>query len=231
MREPVAPESRGRVVTINVLLVLAFVAFAVLELLRTWNGADRIADHLLAADTHSEVAADNTAQIAQLQTTVARTAAIAAGARPIGAKVARINAAATDIRLHADRIADDAAAIDAAAHTIDTRVSAINSAAAAILATAGAINGDVTGISDSAADISARFAQLLPVVRHIYDGPMPYGVTNIDRNTDSVITLARQIVGDLGDLTRLVPQIDAHARSICAAPLIRGPGCAAEAPG
>jgi hypothetical protein len=217
---------RHHVVWTNLALVLVFLAIALYALISTWHSARAIRGDLALAADHSHGIATDTSNVSLLDRTATLTGRIAGATAPLPGQAADLDRTVGDVRAEADAINRDAGAIDTGVRHISARVEAINATVAQILEQAERIRTGADAISSDAAGIQRSFAQLLPVIRLVDDGPNPYGVQNIDRNTDTVIELTRRIRADLGDIAALTPQIDRSAASICSAPLIAGPGCA-----
>lgn len=207
--ERVSPH-RGRVVAINLILVLAFVVVAIIELTRIYVAARHIASSIDTANTHLVPVQVNTAQTQRLDTTIAltqqidkATASLEPKTRTIEQNVAHIQAGAASVQ---NTVAD-----------INSKIDDITDTARTISATATA-----TALATTVADISQhrgldpgqrpRHPHQLrhPVPGHHDDRlrAAPSGVQTITLNVDAIITRALDIQADLNNIVITVPEID-----------------------
>ncbi len=226
MRDVLHSPDRSRgLVYLNLVLVVAFVLVAIIELTRTWFGAMHITDNLAAVNTQARAIARNTTQVQRLDRTVSLTNQIRQQTQPLPRQANQVEATVTDINAQAQHIQATAGDVDHGVRDATTAAEHINATVAQVLATVRSIEGDAGSIQGNATGINHSFAALLPVAQMINDGPMPFGVQNIDRNVDTVITLSHGLDGDLENILAEVNDVDHQATSICHALLVSGPGC------
>lgn len=214
------PERRHRIVKINLVLVLVFVVVAVLELTRTWLSATHIAENLHVAGQQGRAIAQNTQQVQRLDRTATLTSDIVRQTEPLPGQVDAINRKVGEIDGHARHIAGTAGEINHGVRQISVSAGHINQTVGGLLATVGGIGQQAGAINANARGIEHSFARLDPVARQILDGPMPFGVRNIDRNVNTVISQSHGLRGDLANILSTVHKVDNHAESICKALII-----------
>jgi methyl-accepting chemotaxis protein len=186
------------VVGANLVIVIAFALFAVIQLTRTLLAASQIDDRVKVIV--GEVAPIDTEldEVAKLDETARMAEEILAAAQPLTGQ--------------AGQIVDLTATIDQSATSILNTVGPINSNVNNIL-------GNVGPINSSAKQINGDLSEILPEVREI-----DVGVAEINRRASVVIDQTIPIQGDLANISRLVDSIEISAESICNSPAING-GC------
>jgi methyl-accepting chemotaxis protein len=224
LRERLWPPDRergtGRVVPLHLVLVLAFVLLAVIELTRTWFGAMHIAENLAVLDTRLKPVILETDEAERLFTTSQLTGEILEQTEPLPGQLVEVNRTVNDIQANAQDIQRNAVAINADARNILATVAGINTTAEQLLGTVRSIEATAGAIEGNARSINETFAALLPVVELIDDGPEPFGVRNINQNVNQVIALSQDIEADLSNVLDSVREVDEHAESICGAPIL-----------
>lgn len=210
--------SRGILGSVNlyVTLVIAFALFAVIELTRTWFGAQHISSNLQVADTRLQPIKRNTEQIQLLYRTSDLTAGILQAAKPLDQQAGRVNRTANDIQANVESIQDTAVTINSRVHDITATARDINVTAGRLLATVESIEDTAGSIESNVRGINSKFAALLPVTQRINgEGfPDPIGVDSIVRNADKVKALAADIDADLDDVLVSVNAVGKHTASI-----------------
>lgn len=166
-------DERGTV-GINLVIVLAFALYAVIQLTRTTVAAQQI-DHKVVTITGS---------VGPIDTNL--------NAVP---KLDKTNETAQAIRVAAQPLSGDAADIIEAAKSIDGTVDGINASAVAINGTVHGIAGNVSSIQSSVHGIGGSVGTLKGVVDQIHAG-----VAAINGRADVIIGLANQINADLGNV-------------------------------
>lgn len=222
--------NRGRVVVINLVLVLAFVVVAVIELTRTYVDARRIASSVHTANTHLVPVQVNTAQAQRLDTTAAVTEQIDHATASLEGKTRKIEQNVANIQAGAASVQNTVVAINSKVDAITTTARTISTTASALATTVADIRTLAASIQDSARGINTRFATLYPATQMIAYGPPPYGVHTINLNVDRIIVRALDIQADLNNIVVTVPEIDRHAASICHSILVMGPHCGPPVP-
>jgi len=217
--------NRGRVVLLNLVLVLAFVVVAVIELTRTYVDARRIASSVDAANTHLVPVQVNTAQVQRLDTTTAVTEQIDKATASLEGKTRKIEQSVTNIQAGAASVQNTVVAINSKVDGITSTARTISTTASALAGTVNDIHNIAASIHDSARGINTSFATLFPVTTMIAYGPPPYGVHMINLNVDRIIVRALDIQADLNNIVLTVTEIDRHAASICRSILVMGPHC------
>lgn len=217
----------GRIVMINLVLVLAFVVVVVIELTRTWLGARHIAAAVATADQNLVPVRNNTEQVQRLDRTMAITEQIDQASQPLERESREILARANNIDANATSVQHTVVAINDQVKDINAIARGISTTAGTLTGTVLDIQNIVASIQGDASGINQRFATLLPITTMIAYGPPPYGVNTINENTDTIIGLSRGILADLDDIRTTVPEIDHHAASICRSILVMGPNCGA----
>lgn len=222
-----ASPNGGRVVVINLVLVLAFVVVVVIELTRTWLGARHIAASVATVDQHLVPVRNNTEQILRLDRTATLTEQIDQTSQPLERETREILARATNIDANATSIQRTVVAINGQVQDITAIARGISATAGTLAGTVLDIQNIVASIHGDARGINESFAALFPITTMIAFGPPPFGVDTIDLNTDAVIVRSLGIQADLGNIVVTVPEIDRHAVSICRSILVMGPNCGA----
>jgi hypothetical protein len=186
------------VVGANLVIVIAFALFAVIQLTRTLLAASQIDDRVKVIV--GEVAPIDTEldEVAKLDETARMAEEILAAAQPLTGQ--------------AGQIVDLTTTIDQSATSILNTVGPINGNVSNIL-------GNVGPINSSAKEINGELSGILPEVREI-----DVGVAEINRRASLVIDQTIPIQGDLANISRLVDSIEISAESICNSPAING-GC------
>ena len=207
-----ARRTEDGIVGFNLVVFLAFVLFAVVELTRTTITAQQInttvknitgsvssAEHHLRADP-------------ELDKTNATAAQILVAAKPLTGQADQIIQAAHSIDGTVTQILGNAQAINSTVHSINSTVHSINSAAVSI-------NGLVHSIDGT-------FVALLPVTQSIQAG-----VADINRRADRVLAPVQGIHDDLSNVLGLVGSngdmrsIDGQANNIDCVALVHGGAC------
>jgi methyl-accepting chemotaxis protein len=186
------------VVGANLVIVIAFALFAVIQLTRTLLAASQIDDRVKVIVGEVGPIDTELDEVAKLDETARMAEEILAAAQPLSGQ--------------AGQIVDFTATIDQSATSILNTVGPINSNVNNIL-------GNVGPINSSAKDINADLSAILPEVQEI-----DAGVAAINGRASVVIDQTIPIQGDLANISRLVESIDVSARSICNSPAING-GC------
>jgi methyl-accepting chemotaxis protein len=166
-------DERGTV-GINLVIVLAFALYAVIQLTRTTVAAQQI-DHKVVTITGS---------VGPIDTNL--------NAVP---KLDKTNETAQAIRAAAAPLSGDAQNIIDAAHDIDGTVDGINASATAINGTVHGIAGNVSSIQSSVHGIGGSVGTLKGVVDQIQQG-----IVDINHRADIIIGGAQQINADLGNV-------------------------------
>lgn len=164
----------GGTVGINLVILLAFALYAVIQLTRTTVAAQQI-DHKVVTITGS---------VGPIDTNL--------NAVP---KLDMVNETAKSINAAAAPLSGDAQNIIDTAHDIDGTVDGINASVFAINGTVRGIAGNVGPIQNSVHGIEGSVGPLNGVV-----GQIRTGVGDINKRLDVVIGLANQINGDLGNV-------------------------------
>lgn len=188
-------------VGVNLVLVLAFALYAVIQLTRTTLAAQQVDKRVTRITTQVRPIDVSLKGVPQLDQTNTAAAAILVAAKPLSGEAGQI--------------------IDAAG-SIDATVTQINTNAAAINGTVHSINGTVGGIQSSVHSIEGSFSSLVGVVDAIRAN-----VAGINNRADRVIALAQSIKSDTGNVLGQVGgpggggfgsagtrNIDGHANSI-----------------
>ncbi len=186
------------IVGANLVIVIAFALFAVIQLTRTLLAANQIDDRVKVIVGEVQPIDTELDEVAKLDETARMAEEILTAAQPLTGQAGQI----VDITASIDRIGSD------------------------ILSTAGSINGNVSNIlgnvgpiNGSAKDIRGNLAAILPETQAI-----DAGVAAINRRADVVISRTTPIDEDLTNISRLVDSIAISARGICSSPVIVG-GC------
>ncbi len=186
------------VVGANLVIVIAFALFAVIQLTRTLLAANQIDDRVKVIVGEVQPIDTELDEVAKLDETARMAEEILVAAQPLTGQ--------------AGQIVDITASID--------------SIGSGILSTAGSINGNVSNIlgnvgpiNGTAKDIRGNLTALLPVTQSI-----DAGVAAINGRADVVISRTTPIDADLTNISRLVDSIAISARGICSSPIIVG-GC------
>ena len=195
--------ARGQqgVVGFNVVLVIGFALFAVVQLTRTTLAAQQIDERVVVITKEVGPIDQNLNEVPKLDLT---------------------NETAGKIRVAAENLSAEAGNIIDAAKSIDGTVADINNNAQTINGTVKAIAGNVGSISGSVRTIGGNATTLNATVADIRQG-----VADINGRVDRIIALANPIRGDLGNVNSVVggsnaiqqgdgtKTINGHARSIC----------------
>ncbi len=229
LREKLWPPDRergtGRVVPVHLVLVLAFVLLAVLELTRTWFSAMQIEENTTVLDERLKPVILETDEAERLFATSQLTGEILEQTEPLPGQVVEVNRTVDDILVNAQDIQQNAVAINADARNILVTVGEINTTAGQLLGIVRSIEATAAAIEGNARSINQTFAALRPVVELINDGPEPFGVQNINENVNVVIALSQGIEADLSNVLGSVREVDKHAASICNAPVLLADPC------
>lgn len=224
MRDRLWPPDRergtGRVVPVHLVLVLAFVLLAIIELTRTWFSAMHIAENAAVLDKRLVPVILETEAAERLFITSALTGEIGEETEPLSEQVTEVNRTVNDIQANAQDIQRNVVGIKADAQDITATVRDINATGELLLGTVRSIEATAGSIEGNARSINETFAALLPVVELINDGPEPFGVQNINENTNMIIALSQDIEADLDNVLNSVREVDEHAESICGAPVL-----------
>ncbi len=226
IRAALRPDDRGGgLPRLHLVLVLAFVVVAVVELTRIALGAMHIADTEVVIVDELQAIERNTEQIKRLDRTSTLSGEIVEAARPVEGLAREIDQTVDHINAGAESVAQTSLAINDQVHDITALARAINATADELAATVGSIEDTATSIERNARGINERFAALLPVTEVIANGPAPFGVNNINKNTDVIIGLAHDLHSGLGNVLTSVREVDEHAASICRSTVVMGQSC------
>jgi hypothetical protein len=186
------------VVGANLVIVIAFALFAVIQLTRTLLAASQIEDRVKVIVGEVGPIDTELDEVAKLDETARMAEEILAAAQPLSGQ--------------AGQIVDVTASIDGIGSNILSTVGSINGNVSNIL-------GNVGPINSSARAINGDLSAILPEVREI-----DVGVAGINGRASAVIDQTIPIQGDLANISRLVDSIEISAESICNSPAING-GC------
>jgi hypothetical protein len=222
---PRGPHGGGVAARLDLVLVLVFVVFAVVQLTRTVVSAMDIAGSAAAIDTGLEPVERNTAQITLLERTSQLTGEMGDATGALEEQATQVDQSAERIRDGARSIEQDAAAIERGVDDVTALAGDINVTSNQLSDAVVSIERTVTAIESEARGINEHFAALLPVSRMIAKGPAPFGVSTINTNVSIVIGLTQDLETDLGNVLVSVDEVDEHAVSICRSSLVRGRNC------
>jgi hypothetical protein len=222
---PRGPHGGGAAARLDLVLVLVFVVFAVIQLTRTVVSAMDIADSAAVIDAGLEPVERNTAQITLLDRTSQLTGGIVGATGAVEEQAAQVDQSAERIRVGARSIERAVVAIDGGVDDVTALAGDINVTSNQLSDAVVSIERTVTAIEAEAGGINERFAALLPVSRMIARGPAPFGVNNINRNESIVIGLLQDLEPDLDNVLISVDEVDEHAVSICRSDVVRGRNC------
>lgn len=210
----------GRVAPVHLVLVLAFVLVAIIELTRTWFSGMQIAENLAVLDERLVPVTLETDEAERLFITSELTGGILQETERLPEQVTEVNRTVNEIQANAQDIQQAVVQIKADATDILATTGEINTTAGRLLGTVRSIEATAGSIEGNARSINETFAALLPVVELIDDGPQPFGVQNINRNTNTIIALSQDLEADLSNVLTSVREVDEHAESICGAPIL-----------
>ena len=190
----------GGIVAVNLVLVLGFALYAVVQLTRTTIAAQQIDERVVVITKEVGPIDQNLNEVPKLDLT---------------------NETAAKIRAAADPLTGEAQNIIDAAKSIDGTVDGINANAEAINGTVKQIAGNVNSIAGSVRPIGSNINALNSEVNQIRSG-----VAGINQRVMIVIDLATAIRGDLSNVNSVVGSnsatsfngsktIAGHARQIC----------------
>ncbi len=226
LRHALRPDRRGGgLPRVHLALVLAFLVVAVIDLTRTVVSALDIADTAAAIDSGLQPVERNTEQIRLLDGISGITGEIMQETAPVPAQAAEVDRAVGGIRAGVGSIEQTSVAIQDQVRGIAAHTGDINTTAEELGGTVSSIERTAASIRSSAVGINERFAALLPVTRTIARGLEPFGVNNINKNTDAVIDLLNELEPDLDNVLVSVDEIDGHAVSICRSTVVMGRDC------
>ncbi len=174
---PRGPHGGGVAARIDLVLVLLFVVFAVIQLTRTVVSAMDIADSAAAIDTGLEPVGRNTEQITLLDRTSQLTGEMVGATGAVEGQAAQVDQSAQQIRVSARAIEQAAVAIDGGVEDVTALAGDINVTSNHLSDAVVSIERTVTAIKAEAGGINERFAALLPVSRMIARGRASFGVT------------------------------------------------------
>lgn len=224
MRERLWPPDRergtGRVAPVHLVLVLAFVLLAVIELTRTWFGAMHIAEDLAVLDERLKPVILETDEAERLFITSQLTGEIMAETDPLPEQVVEVQRNVNDIQANAQDIQQIVVEIKADANNILATAREINTTAELLLGTVRSIETTAGAIEANARSINETFAAELQVVQLIDDAPAPFSIKTINQNVNRIIELSEDIEADLSNVLDSVREVDEHAESICGAPIL-----------
>ncbi|CAN5501662.1 hypothetical protein BH20ACT2_BH20ACT2_01350 [soil metagenome] len=166
-------DDRGAV-AINLVVVLGFALYAVIQLTRTTIAAEQIDDRVVSITASVEPIDESLTNVPKLDDT--------------NATAKQILAAATPLSAHLDGVIESAGSIDSTVDLILGNANTING-------TVGSINGVVNSISGTVNSIDGNISGVLGQVRLIEPG-----VAAINGRVDAIINLARPIGGDLANV-------------------------------
>lgn len=223
VRAALRPDDRGGgLPRLHLALVLVFVVVAVIELTRIALSAMDVADTAGTIDTRLQPVERNTEQIKRLDRTSTLSGQIMEATRPVEEQAREVEAPVDDIQAGAESVQQTAVAINARVHDITATARDINGTAGELTATVGSIEDTVIAIEGNARGINERFAALLPITEMIDDGPEPFGVENINENTNVIRALGNDLDADLRNVLTSVRKVDQHAASICRSVVVMG---------
>lgn len=168
-----ARDDRGAV-AINLVVVLGFALYAVIQLTRTTIAAEQIDDRVVSITASVEPIEESLTNVPKLDQTDATAAQILVAAEPLSA--------------HLDGVIESAGSIES---TVDL----INENAGTINGTVGSINGAVSSIRGTVNSIGGNIDGVLSTAREI-----DVGVAAINGRVDRVTALARPIRADLANV-------------------------------
>ena len=193
------------VVAANLAITIAFALFAVIELTRTLLAANSIDDRVKVIVSEVAPINQDLDEVAKLDETARMAQEIQTAAQNLSGQAGRI----VDVTASID---DTGSQILGAATSINGTVKGINGNVSDILGNVLDINGDTRGIE---ADLSGVTPETVAI---------DFGVAEINRRADVVISRTIPIDEDLTNVDNLVNSIAISAESICNSPAING-GC------